>query len=200
MSTTSRIAPAALTAATAFMATAGVAAQEAQRAEVARVEVAPAALTLQVGEKAQLSATAYDAGGDVVDVPFLFFSREGRGRLAVDADHRRNRSLQRRGVRREGDSAGAGPRRRDRDRHRAVSPDRPRGDLRGGRPLLRRRDGATQGRRGRRGRRCSRPRCRLEHFGRIGRDRRPVRGLPGPRARRSDAFRGGRGRRRPDRI
>ena len=84
MSTTSRIAPAALTAAMAFMATEGVAAQEAQRAEVARVEVAPATLTLPVGERAQVSATAYDAGGDVVDVPFLFFSREGRGRLAVD--------------------------------------------------------------------------------------------------------------------
>ena len=68
----------------AFVATTGTAAQEVDRAEVARVEVTPSEVTLQVGEKAQLAATAYDADGNVVDVPFLFFSRGGRGRLAVD--------------------------------------------------------------------------------------------------------------------
>ena len=52
--------------------------------EVTRVVVTPAALSLEVGEKANLSATAYDADGNVVEVPFLYFSRAGRGRLAVD--------------------------------------------------------------------------------------------------------------------
>ena len=84
MRTTSRTAPATLIAAMAFIATTGTAAQEVDRAEVARVEVTPSELTLRVGEKAQLAATAYDADGNVVDVPFLFFSRGGRGRLAVD--------------------------------------------------------------------------------------------------------------------
>ena len=76
--------PATLLVAMAAIATTGTAAQETDRAEVARVEVTPSELTLQVGEKAQLAATAYDADGNVVDVPFLFFSRGGRGRLAVD--------------------------------------------------------------------------------------------------------------------
>ena len=84
MRTTIRTAPATLIAAMAFIATTGTAAQEVDRASVARVEVTPSELTLQVGEKAQLAATAYDANGNVVDVPFLFFSRGGRGRLAVD--------------------------------------------------------------------------------------------------------------------
>ncbi len=57
----------------------GIAAQE-----ITRVEVTPATLSLQVGETAQISATAYDANGDALDVPFLFFSRDGRGKLAVN--------------------------------------------------------------------------------------------------------------------
>ena len=52
--------------------------------DVTRVVVTPTELSLEVGEKAALSATAYDADGSVVEVPFLFFSRGGRGRLAVD--------------------------------------------------------------------------------------------------------------------
>ena len=46
--------------------------------------VSPATITLQVGETATVSATAYDADGNVVEVPFMYFSRDGRGRLAVD--------------------------------------------------------------------------------------------------------------------
>ena len=84
MRTTRRIAPATLLAAMATIATTGAAAQDVDRAEVARVEVTPSELTLHVGEKAQLAATAYDADGNVVDVPFLFFSRGGGGRLAVN--------------------------------------------------------------------------------------------------------------------
>ncbi len=52
--------------------------------EVARVEVTPPTLSLQVGETATLSATVYDASGNVLDVPVLFFSRDGRGKLAVN--------------------------------------------------------------------------------------------------------------------
>ncbi len=52
--------------------------------EVVRVVVSPATITLAVGEKATVSATAYDADGNVVEVPFMYFSRDGRGRLAVD--------------------------------------------------------------------------------------------------------------------
>ncbi|MDE2877259.1 MAG: Ig-like domain-containing protein [Gemmatimonadota bacterium] len=70
--------------ASAAVATAPISAQEPEQVEVARVEVTPATLTLEVGEKAQLTAVAYDADGEVVDVPLLFFSRSGRGRLAVD--------------------------------------------------------------------------------------------------------------------
>ena len=84
MRTTRRMAPATLLAAMATIATTGAAAQDVDRAEVARVEVTPSELTLHVGEKAQLAATAYDADGNVVDVPFLFFSRGGGGRLAVN--------------------------------------------------------------------------------------------------------------------
>ncbi len=84
MRTTRRTAPAALLLAMATLAAAEAAAQEPAQAEVARVEVTPATLTLRVGEKAQITAVAYDADGNVVDVPILFFSRGGRGRLAVD--------------------------------------------------------------------------------------------------------------------
>ncbi len=52
--------------------------------EVARVEVSPAAVSLEVGGTATVSATAYDADGNVVEVPFLYFSRDGRGSLAVN--------------------------------------------------------------------------------------------------------------------
>ena len=70
--------------ASAAVATAPISAQEPEQVEVARVEVTPATLTLRVGETAQITAVAYDADGEVVDVPLLFFSRSGRGRLAVD--------------------------------------------------------------------------------------------------------------------
>lgn len=79
MKTRSRIHTASLFAALAALATTQVTAQE-----VARVEVTPATLSLQVGETATVSATAYDAGGNALDVPFLFFSRDGRGKLAVN--------------------------------------------------------------------------------------------------------------------
>ena len=79
MKTRSTIRTATLITALAALATAQVTAQE-----VARVEVTPATLSLQVGETATVSATAYDAGGNALDVPFLFFSRDGRGKLAVN--------------------------------------------------------------------------------------------------------------------
>ena len=79
MKTRSTIRTATLFAALAALATTQVTAQE-----VARVEVTPATLSLQVGETATVSATAYDAGGNALDVPFLFFSRDGRGKLAVN--------------------------------------------------------------------------------------------------------------------
>lgn len=67
-----------------ILALAALAAMPAAAQEVARVEVTPATLSLEVGETAQVSATAYDAAGNVVDIPFLYFSRGGRGSLAVD--------------------------------------------------------------------------------------------------------------------
>ena len=70
--------------ASAAVATTPISAQEPEQVEVARVEVTPTTITLQVGEKVQITAVAYDADGNVVEVPFLFFSRGGRGRLAVD--------------------------------------------------------------------------------------------------------------------
>ncbi len=79
MKTTRMIRVAALFGALAVLGTEGIAAQE-----IARVEVTPATLSLEVGEKAQLSAKAFDADGNAVEVPFLYFSRGGRGRLAVD--------------------------------------------------------------------------------------------------------------------
>lgn len=78
MRTHSMIQPAALLA-LAALATTQLAAQEA-----ARVEVTPAVLSLQVGERATVSATVYDAAGDILDVPVIFFSRDGRGKLGVD--------------------------------------------------------------------------------------------------------------------
>ena len=95
MKTTGTLRPTALPVATAArvatllvamatLATTPVSAQEPEQVDVARVEVTPTTLTLQIGEKAQLTAVAYDADGEVVDVPMLFFSRSGRGRLAVD--------------------------------------------------------------------------------------------------------------------
>ncbi len=79
MTTRRMIRPAALLPALAALATTQAAAQE-----VARVEVTPAALSLQVGEKATVSAIVYDADGNALDVPVLFFSRDGRGKLGVD--------------------------------------------------------------------------------------------------------------------
>ena len=79
MRTRSTILPAALLAAMAALGTTQAIAQE-----VARVEVTPATLSLQVGETATVSATVYDANGNALDVPVLFFSRNGRGSLAVD--------------------------------------------------------------------------------------------------------------------
>ena len=75
---------AALPGALAILETGSLAAQEAAPVQVTRIEVTPTTLTLEVGEKAQITATAYDADASVVDVPFLFFTRGGRGRLAVD--------------------------------------------------------------------------------------------------------------------
>ena len=75
----STIRPAAL-----LLAMAALAAMQATAQEVARVEVTPATLSLEVGETAQVSATAYDAAGNVVEVPFVYFSRSGRGSLAID--------------------------------------------------------------------------------------------------------------------
>ena len=79
MTTTRRVRLSALLAALAITGTGTISAQE-----VTRVVVTPATITLEVGEKATVSATAYDADGNVVEVPFMYFSRGGRGRLAVD--------------------------------------------------------------------------------------------------------------------
>ena len=79
MRTRSSIRPVTLLLAIAALATTRATAQE-----VARVEVSPATLSLEVGETATVSATAYDAAGNVVDIPFLYFSRDGRGSLAVN--------------------------------------------------------------------------------------------------------------------
>ena len=79
MKTHSIIRPVALLLAAAALATTQATAQE-----VARVDVSPAALSLEVGGTATVSATAYDAAGNVVDIPFLYFSRGGRGSLAVN--------------------------------------------------------------------------------------------------------------------
>ena len=67
-----------------ILALTAVATTRATAQEVARVEVGPATLSLEVGETATVSATAYDAAGNVVDIPFLYFSRDGRGSLAVN--------------------------------------------------------------------------------------------------------------------
>lgn len=59
-------------------------ASEAGAQEIARIEVEPASLTLEVGDKATVTARVLDAEGNVVDAPVLFFSRGGRGRLDVN--------------------------------------------------------------------------------------------------------------------
>ena len=79
MKTRSTIRPAIMILALTAVATTQAAAQE-----VARVQVSPATLSLEVGETATVSATAYDAAGNVVEVPFFYFSRAGRGSLAID--------------------------------------------------------------------------------------------------------------------
>ena len=70
--------------ATLLLAIAALSTTQATAQEVARVAVSPATLSLEVGETAAVSATAYDAAGNVVDIPFLYFSRGGRGSLAVN--------------------------------------------------------------------------------------------------------------------
>ena len=67
-----------------ILAVAALGATQAAAQEIARVEVSPATLSLEVGETATVSATAYDTDGNVVEVPFLYFSRGGRGSLAVN--------------------------------------------------------------------------------------------------------------------
>ncbi|MDE2752787.1 MAG: Ig-like domain-containing protein, partial [Gemmatimonadota bacterium] len=67
-----------------ILALTAVATTQAAAQEVARVQVSPATLSLAVGETATVSATAYDASGNVVEVPFIYFSRDGRGSLAID--------------------------------------------------------------------------------------------------------------------
>ncbi len=79
MKTHSTIRSAALLLAVAALSTTQAAAQD-----VARVAVSPETLSLEVGGTATVSATAYDAAGNVVDIPFLYFSRGGRGSLAVN--------------------------------------------------------------------------------------------------------------------
>ena len=81
MKTRSTVRPANLLLAMAALA---LATTQAAAQDVARVEVSPATLSLDVGETATVSATAYDAAGNVVDIPFLYFSRDGRGSLAVN--------------------------------------------------------------------------------------------------------------------
>lgn len=57
----------------------GLAAQEQPQAPaVATIEVKPAALTLKIGDTAQLEAVARDAAGNVVKAPVTFFSRARR--------------------------------------------------------------------------------------------------------------------------
>ncbi len=67
-----------------LLAAAALSTTQATAQDVARVAVSPATLSLEVGETATVSATAYDAAGNVVDIPFLYFSRGGRGSLAVN--------------------------------------------------------------------------------------------------------------------
>lgn len=56
----------------------GLAQNPPQAPAVARIDVKPAALTLKVGEKAQLEAVARDAAGNAVQAPVTFFSRARR--------------------------------------------------------------------------------------------------------------------------
>ncbi|HEX6324398.1 MAG TPA: Ig-like domain-containing protein [Vicinamibacterales bacterium] len=56
----------------------GLAQTPPQAPAVAKIEVKPAALTLKVGEKAQLEAVARDAAGNIVQAPVTFFSRARR--------------------------------------------------------------------------------------------------------------------------
>lgn len=52
--------------------------------EIAKIEVEPASVSMEVGDKVTLTARALDANGAVIDAPILFFSRGSRGRLAVN--------------------------------------------------------------------------------------------------------------------
>jgi len=61
---------------------AGPTAAEAQ--DDVRVEVEPAALALEVGDKAQVTARVVDAAGNALDIPVLYFARGPRRGLAVD--------------------------------------------------------------------------------------------------------------------
>ncbi|HJO02391.1 MAG TPA: Ig-like domain-containing protein, partial [Acidobacteriota bacterium] len=47
-------------------------------AEATAITVEPSSLTLEVGEKAQLSATVTDAAGNVIEAPVIYFSRARR--------------------------------------------------------------------------------------------------------------------------
>ena len=67
-----------------ILALTALATTQATAQQVARVEVSPATVSLEVGETATVSATAYDADGNAVEVPFMYFSRDGRGSLAVN--------------------------------------------------------------------------------------------------------------------
>lgn len=55
-----------------ILALTAVATTQAAAQEAARVQVSPATLSLEVGETATVSATAYDAAGNVIDVPFIY--------------------------------------------------------------------------------------------------------------------------------
>ncbi len=59
----------------------------AQSRGVARIELRPAALTLDVQDTARLTAVAYDSGGRRVDAPILFFSQHARA-VTVDSSGR----------------------------------------------------------------------------------------------------------------
>ena len=53
--------------------------------EVSRVTVTSPTQPLEVGEKARVSATAYDANGEVVKVSFLYFSLDGGRELSINS-------------------------------------------------------------------------------------------------------------------
>ena len=58
-------------------------AQDSAAVKVGRIDIHPATITVGVNDTARLTATAYDATGNKVDVPLLFFSSSRRN-LSVD--------------------------------------------------------------------------------------------------------------------